>query len=206
MKILAIADIHGFEGASYLIDELYGIYRFDLIMIAGDITNFGGDNFASEFLNGLPTNAFVVPGNCDPPSIINIVEKSKAKNLHKREERYDNLNFVGLGGTNGRGFTMGITFDEDFAFQFLSKHRGSVFLTHQPPYGILDEVGGRHIGSKGIRRAVDILHPKLVISGHVHEARGYEIKNGTIFVNPGPAKMGYASIIDLEKGKVEMLE
>ena len=206
MRVLAIADIHGYEGASYLIDEIYGSYKFDIILIAGDITNFGSDNFALKFLDSLPTDALVVPGNCDPPGIIRIIEKSKAKNIHKKVLEYKNLNFVGLGGTNGKGFSMGILFDEDFAFQFLSKYRNSIFLTHQPPYGILDEVGRRHIGSKGIRRAVDITNPKLVIFGHAHEARGYKIKNGTIFVNPGPAKMGYASIIDLKLGKVEMIE
>ncbi len=206
MKILALADIHGTWDTVYMIEELDGLYDFDIVMIAGDITNFGPPEFAYKFLNSINKLTLVVPGNCDPPEVIEAVEKSKAVNLHNEMYESSSYKFIGLGGTNGRGFTMGITFSEDYAYSFLRHCKGCIFLTHQPPFGILDDVGGKHIGSRGIRDAVFEAKPKVVISGHVHEARGYEIINGTIFVNPGPAKMGYAVLLDLEKNRVEMIE
>jgi len=205
MRILAIADIHGYDNGIYMLEELKGLYEFDAIFIAGDITNFGPADFAKEFLDSLSSKIFAVPGNCDPKNVIEALEKSKAYNVHKKIVEYKGYKIAGLGGTNGKGFTMGITFSEDEAYKFLSGCKECIFLLHQPPFGILDDVGNRHIGSKGIRRAVDEASPLLVISGHVHEARGYEIRGDTIFVNPGPLKMGYAALIDLEDRKVTMI-
>ncbi len=206
MRILAIADIHGYEHGSYMIEELSGIYDFDAIFIAGDITNFGPAEFAREFIDSLGGEVFAVPGNCDPKNVLDEIEKSRGRNAHQKILEFKGYRIAGLGGTDGRGFTMGITFSEDFAYEFLSECVGCIFLLHQPPFGILDRVGNRHIGSKGIRRAVEKANPILVISGHVHEARGYEIRDNTIFVNPGPLKMGYAAFIDLEKKEVEMIQ
>lgn len=76
-----------------------------------------------------------------------------------------------------------------------------VLLTHEPPRGILD-VAKPHslavpteIGSKKLRKILKNLEqdaPTVHIFGHVHEARGYDEINGTLFVNaananPGPA-------------------
>ena len=207
MKILAIADIHGSWEVLYTIEELEGLYDFDLIMIAGDITNFGPGEFALEFLNSINKPTMAVPGNCDPPEVIDAIEKSRAINLHDKFYEFSGYRFAGLGGTNGKGFTMGITFREEYAYSFFRNCKGCIFLTHQPPFGIVDDVGGgKHIGSRGIRDGIFEAHAKLVVSGHVHEARGYEIINSTIFVNPGPAKIGYAALIDLDKNRVEMIE
>jgi len=206
MRILAIADIHGYHGASYFLEELGGLYDFDAIMIAGDLTNFGPAEYARELIDSLSGDIFAVPGNCDPVDVISAIEKSKGWNVHRKIVNYRGYRIAGLGGTNGRGFTMGITFDEKEAYKFLRECNGCIVLLHQPPFGILDKVGNRHIGSKGIRRALDEAKPLLVISGHVHEARGYEIRDNTIFVNPGPLKEGYASLIDLERKEVKMIE
>lgn len=204
MKLLALADIHG-KDISYMVQEISGMYDFSLILIAGDISNFGPGEVAVEILNSIPGKIMAVPGNCDPPEIIEAIEKSKAINLHLKERQYMGYKFIGLGGVNG-GFNMGIKFTDTLARDFLGNCRGCIFLTHQPPFGILDNVGETHIGSKGIREAVDIAKPILVVSGHVHEARGYEKIRKTLFVNPGPAKDGYASIIDLTAMEVKMLE
>lgn len=206
MKLLALADIHGSWNVLYMMEELSQEYEFDAVLIAGDITNFGPADFALEFLNHIEKPVLAVPGNCDPPDVIDAIEKSKAENLHDRTLVLGNHKFIGLGGTNGRGFTMGITFSEDYAYSVFRNCKSCVFLTHQPPYGILDDVGDRHIGSKGIRYAVFEAKPKLVVSGHVHEARGYKIIKEILFVNPGPARDGYAALINLQDMSVDMVE
>ncbi len=205
LRILVVADVHGSEKAVYLIREIHSRYSPDLTLVAGDITNFGPASFAEKFLNLLPGEVMAIPGNCDPIEVMDAIERSKATNLHKRIIEFHGYKFIGLGGVNG-GFNLGITFDDNFAERFLGECKGCIFLLHQPPYGILDDVGGgKHIGSMGIRKAVEKAKPLVVISGHVHEARGYIMVEKTIFVNPGPAKNNYVSIIDLGLKKVKMI-
>ena len=51
-----------------------------------------------------------------------------------------------------------------------------------------------------------MVKPRLVISGHVSDARGYIEKKGRTCVNPGAAKDGYAALIDYgERISVQML-
>ncbi len=206
MKLLALSDIHGTWNVSYMVEELLSYYEFDLILVAGDITNFGPPEFAEELLNSFKKPVLAVPGNCDPPGVLEAVDRSRAVNLHGHIYELGGYRFAGLGGTNGKGFTMGITFDEDYAYSLLRNCKDCIFLTHQPPLGILDRAGGSHIGCRGIRDAILESKPLLVVSGHVHEARGTERMGETLIVNPGPARDGYAALINLSDLSVEMLE
>ena len=36
-----------------------------------------------------------------------------------------------------------------------------------------------------------------MLSGHMHEARGMVEQDGTVFVNPGPAKDGFGALVEL---------
>jgi Icc-related predicted phosphoesterase len=64
------------------------------------------------------------------------------------------------------------------------------------------------MGSKAISDIVEKYKPKLALSGHIHDARGVVEEGGTTFVNPGPAKQGYAALVVLkgDKVKVDLLE
>ena len=54
------------------------------------------------------------------------------------------------------------------------------------------------MGCEAITQIVQKYKPKLVISGHIHEAFGLEdIGDDTVIVNPGAAKEGRAAIIEL---------
>jgi Icc-related predicted phosphoesterase len=71
----------------------------------------------------------------------------------------------------------------------------------------VDEIpGGIHVGSE----AVAHLAPKFaaVVCGHIHEARGISHMGKTVIVNPGPASIGNAAILEIDdKGhaKVELI-
>mmetsp|Transcript_1654 Transcript_1654/g.3838 ORF Transcript_1654/g.3838 Transcript_1654/m.3838 type:complete len:429 (-) Transcript_1654:190-1476(-) len=58
-----------------------------------------------------------------------------------------------------------------------------ILLTHMPPYGILDNSMGKHIGDKGLLKLVQRLKPKYHIFGHFHADYGVEKRGETVFVN-----------------------
>ena len=100
-----------------------------------------------------------------------------------------------------------LMFDEDKAAEDLSKlfenvdPRNTIFVTHVPPYGILDKVkedwvayavstyGDKakqgHIGSNAFRDAALKYQPLVHTFGHVHETPGVEKKGRTTFINGG---------------------
>ena len=55
-------------------------------------------------------------------------------------------------------------------------HDTNILLSHCPPFGYLDECVNEgnpvNIGSKGLLNLINIVKPKVVICGHVHEYPG----------------------------------
>jgi len=66
-----------------------------------------------------------------------------------------------------------------------------VFVTHGPPYGVLDEVHEvrmgveryEHVGCYDLMRAVKRVKPDLHFFGHIHQGYGQFHKDGTSFYN-----------------------
>ncbi|MFA4935856.1 MAG: metallophosphoesterase, partial [Candidatus Methanoperedens sp.] len=65
MKLLALSDLHG--DYSHVDSILEKAGDFDVVLLAGDITNFGPDNHALELLKMFKQPILAVPGNCDYP-------------------------------------------------------------------------------------------------------------------------------------------
>jgi Icc-related predicted phosphoesterase len=210
LKILAITDIHGSEQAMAGVRKLIRSLKPDLLVVCGDITNFGPPGLAKEFLDSIDIPTFAIPGNCDPPEVITAIEESKAETLHRREVDYQGEHFVGLGGSPRTPYGTPTEFSEERIFEFLDDImvERSILITHAPPWGKNDKARGTHLGSSAIQTIVEKYKPKLAISGHIHEARGVIEEGGTTFVNPGPASHGYAALIKIRgnRVKVELLE
>ncbi len=50
-----------------------------------------------------------------------------------------------------------------------------IIVSHSPPFNVLDiNFKGRHMGCKHLMNAIERVKPKLVVCGHVHEARGIQ--------------------------------
>ena len=75
-KILAISDVHGEEN-----ENLYNYLNnndIDLVLILGDITDFGPLDFVSTFINKVAdydVDVIAIPGNCDPTGICNAINE-----------------------------------------------------------------------------------------------------------------------------------
>ena len=148
----------------------------------------------------MPITTLAFPGNCDPDGVIAAIEGSKAILLHGKKKEVQGITFVGFGGSNTTPFGTPMEFSEDEIFSALDDIMmgGVVLAVHAPPKGHVDRTSSKSdLGSRAIADIVEKYSPKLVVSAHIHESRGVEKDDRTVFVNPGPASRGYAAIIDI---------
>lgn len=201
MKICALTDIHG---RTNITSELLRILtQVDLIVIAGDITHFGGKEDAERVLNrfiGHNRNILAVHGNCDQQSVNEFLVAQKI-NLHGESRVINDTSFYGLGGSNKSPFG---TYQESSDAQIAAilhpfqkqDTRFHILVSHPPPAKTtVDKVlVGMHVGSKAVRAFIERFQPDLVVCGHIHEARGMDTIGKTIIINPGPFPQHYALI------------
>ena len=203
MIITALADIHG--SVDYLPDIADELSRSDLVLIAGDITNFGTAAVAADIIARLREynrRILAVPGNCDRRGVGDYLSE-QGINLEGNCIKEDGFAFVGTGGSLPcPGTTPNEADEDDFEIWLtaieseISQAQPVILLTHQPAWGTLvDTAGQRHTGSKTIRSFIERTRPVLAVSGHIHEARGTGKIGQTTLVNPGPFRRGlYAQI------------
>ena len=200
MKILVLSDVHGTTTGIMTTLELCQRYEPDLTIICGDITQFGPHTWAEGYLKRISGRKAVVPGNCDPKNLDEVIERSGGINLHRRRETIEGMTFVGAGGADYTPFNTIFEFGDDTFTKWLESlmQENAILVTHAPAHGILDtDHAGNPRGSRSIRRIVDRWRPMLMLSGHMHEARGVVEHSGTVFVNPGPAKDGFGALVEL---------
>lgn len=215
MNIIALSDIHGsVNHIPALADKLAGA---DLILIAGDITNFGGEQQAHKVLYALSEyngNIFAVHGNCDTSDVEEYLDIHQMA-LDCRCVRNNGITLTGLGGAlHFNSATPNESPEEQFARQLdgikanLNGDSPVIFVSHQPAFGTkLDSVGnGKHAGSESIRNFIEDAEPLLAISGHVHDAVGIDRINGTTLINPGSLREGLYATITIENNRIENAE
>jgi len=205
IKAIAITDIH--FNLSNLRKIILQSKDYDLLLVAGDITNFGKGAEAREvikILNETSKEYYFVPGNCDYakefPSDVN------ERNIHGKYARFRDIAIIGLGGSTPTPFNTPFELSEEMIQKLLNetysnikeKYNKLILMSHVPPYNTLLDMTktGRHVGSRSVRKFIEEYNVDLVISGHVHEARNIDRLGKTILVNPGPAMQGnYATVI-----------
>ena len=109
--------------------------------------------------------------------------------LHGQALQVAGAQFFALGGgVPPTPFPWSFDLSEDEAAAKLeSCPEGAVLVVHSPPKGYVDEVHGRHLGSRSILEAIERKRPALALCGHVHQCWGGEAAIGTTpVVNLGP--------------------
>ncbi|OUJ18954.1 Phosphohydrolase Icc/MPP superfamily [Methanonatronarchaeum thermophilum] len=203
MKMLVISDIHGkISKLEKVVDK---VDEVDLVTVLGDITDFGPSQKAVEILKLLKTRFEVVigvPGNCDPDEI-KIVLDSQVESVDQDWVKKNGLFFVGIGGSNPTPFDTPRELEEDEIYEVLNnifsklEEGETVLISHSPPQKTVDLTSGVHAGSEGVRKIVEKFKPRLVLSGHIHEARGTAYVGETMVVNPGAIRDGNAAIVEI---------
>ena len=212
MKLVVLADIHGcLENVEFIYSETRDS---DGIVIAGDITDFGGHDQAVSILSvsqAYQKPIFAVPGNCDLTGVAEVLRRS-GSNLHGAGIEYNGLKFVGVGGSLPcPGRTPNEAGENDFrnilekALTTFSVEDSLILVTHQPAWGTqLDIAGtGRHTGSQAVREFIENYQPILAISGHMHEAYGTDKVGKTVLLNPGPFRQGRYAVVEIQDKQVK---
>lgn len=209
MKLLALSDLHG--DYSHIESILRRAGEIDAVLIAGDLTDFGPDEKALELLEMFKVPVLAVPGNCDNPSLLKVLDKNENTiNLHNSLHKMEGLTFIGLGGSNPTPFNTPFELSEkkigEYIGTLLSGSKGRmILLSHAPPLNTMDKLPHGNVGSASLSRYLGRFD--LIICGHIHEARGMVRVNGTTVVNPGMASKGQGAIITINENiNIEFIE
>ena len=199
MKIIALSDLHG--EVRPLRDVAADLFGADVVLLAGDITNFGGAHAAREVVREVREyndRLLAVPGNCDTPEAARCLTE-EGITLDARHVVIDGVAFVGVGGSLPcPGRTPNEITEADFAARLAQAAAGIeanaplILLTHQPPFDTAADLAGsgRHVGSHAVRAFILGRRPLVCFTGHIHEARGRDDLGGTVVLNPGPLRRG----------------
>jgi Icc-related predicted phosphoesterase len=215
MKILAVADFHGSVEAAKKTAVKAQTINADVILACGDITHFGLPRDAEKVLAPLVTlriPVLYVPGNCDPPSLLDTTLEG-VQMMHGKCQTIGNFSFIGAGTipvdrVHPSPFEVSDEEIQSALNQGLKQCRSGrsvIVVAHSPPvYTKLDKAYfGGHIGSPGLRQFIEKNQPLSVFCGHVHESRGIDYIGDTVVVNTGPVRHGDCVVAEFN-GKVEV--
>ena len=200
MKILAAADLHGYQHRLNLILRQITQHHPDLVVICGDLTQYGPKETATAFLNQIPVRTLAIPGNIDTPDVSQGIDASSAENIDHRKIIINGIPFIGLGDLLPSTLSI-MTIQDGEQRRPLEEciDKTTVLVTHVPPHHTQDKMAlGPRGGSKGLRRLVEEREPRLVICGHIHEDPGTTTVGPTTIVNCSIARRGEGALIDLD--------
>ncbi len=174
MTILHISDTHNKHG------QLQDLPAADVLVHSGDFTLAGTENEVIDFVEWFCDLSYkhkvLIAGNHDD-CLFGSDFMGLPDNCH-----YLYCNGVTIEGVRFFGIPMFVEDDISGNYaEMLGKipANADVLITHQPPYGILDESCKFHFGSKVLGEAVKHVMPRAHLFGHIHVANGL-YQNGKV--------------------------
>jgi len=212
MTIFNMTDLHG--SLTYLGIARSEIAAADLVLITGDITNFGGRREAKaviEAIADLNSNVLAVSGNCDRPEVEEYLRELGIA-LDGTPRRVGVITFAGLSGSLPGPIGTPNTFSEEELTASLERIETDlkgplVLVSHQPPFDTSADrvLSGRHVGSRAVRLFIESARPLLCLTGHIHESVGDGMLAGCRVINPGPFGQGRYALVEIERdGSLEV--
>jgi len=191
-----------------------GIESADLVIITGDITNYGSRSDAETVLRELQAiNRAIlgVAGNLDQPDVARYLDDERMS-LHGRGRKVNGLGIMGLGGSNHTPFNTPWEFSEQelaailaAGFAGIQEAEDFILVSHPPPVQTRTDRlrDGRHVGSRAVRTFIEKQQPLLCLTGHIHESRGRDHIGRTLILNPGMLKDGGYIEARYENGELD---
>lgn len=209
IRCLCISDIHGdTEHLQAILDQAP---ESNLIVLGGDLTNFGTPSAAREVVelaqNTCP-QVVAVAGNCDSKEIDDLLDEIGVS-VFRRSQSFGALGLYGVSAMPPWRGTMYELSEEDILASLESgqNHLNAtnpdcniqMVVAHPPPFNTsVDTTSrGEHVGSRSVREWIIKHQPHFVICGHIHEARGVDQIGTTCIINCGPAFLGHYAMVEL---------
>lgn len=192
LRIFAAGDIHGDTKLAEALAEKALKEKADLVVLCGDLTmaETSTENILGPFKKR-NENVIIIPGNHETIATADfLAELYDVTNLHGYAIKYKGVGLFGCGGANIGLFQL----SEEEIFNALKKGYDSIkgtekkiMVTHvHPSESVMEKFTNIFPGSKGIKKAVDMFKPDILLCSHVHEAEGIEDKLGkTRVINVG---------------------
>lgn len=213
MRIYAVADVHARPERIDRIRHNMNQYSPDVLVVAGDVTGFFHPARTLARLNRLPVPVLMIRGNTDLKRVERLIGfYENIHSLHLKQMVIEGVAFAGLSGTVPVPFRSRVGLREKSLVTRARRlvDKGSVFVVHPPPYGILDAVMGKYAaGSRAVYELILQKQPRLVLCGHIHEAFGCRQLAGSWVVNCNMAGGRHGVIVDMGAGGrpgIRMLE
>jgi len=204
-----------------------GLKEADLIILNGDLTNYGGPKETKTVLDDIMKinpNVLAQFGNIDRRDVNDYLEKLGI-NLHGQARLVQReVCLIGVGGSNFTPFHTPSEFPEKELTQFadrafrqgqefislaeplLNRKIPRILISHVPPFNTeVDKLhNGKHVGSKAIRSVIELYQPELCVTGHIHEAKGTDKILKTPVYNHGMLRQGGWVTIDIRQSQLEI--
>ena len=210
MRLYAAADLHGKRHHFDTVKEGIRKSGADVVVLAGDVLNYGRGRLILPMLEDLPVPVFMVRGNSDPPRLDRWTANSRnVSSLHLKAVSFKGVEFVGISGTLPIPFHSRAGWHEARRLKQLAAltHPRSILVAHPPPHGCRDQVLGRFsAGSRGLARLVREAQPAVMLCGHIHEAAGVAHMGGTLVVNCALGGHRRGAVIAVEQDRVPFVE
>ena len=205
MRIYAVADIHGKTEKIARILEVILRNTPDILVIAGDITNYFSPLKTLELLKNIPIPILGIRGNSDLKRVEGLLQNQENTTLLNHiPVTYQNSPFLGLNGTIPLPFASKICFKEAQRLDGIKYNitPQTILVVHPPPRGVCDKVGNRFsAGSFQLKTLIEKHPPLMVLCGHIHEQAGYQFFKNILVVNCAMNKTYSGAIIDYCKNK-----
>jgi Icc-related predicted phosphoesterase len=186
---------------------------------------------ADERLGETEVELYVMPGNDDPWSIDEVLDRSeKVVSCDGRVVDVGGHEMISCAYSNPTPWDSPRELDEDALYARihalaaqLESPRTAIFNLHVPPHNsgldtaieLDDELrpvltsGRPHeipVGSTAVRQLIEEYQPALALHGHIHESRGITRIGATVAINPGSDYSGGridGCVVDLAGGGVK---
>lgn len=196
MRFVFISDTHGYHKDLVLPEG-------DFLIHAGDLTGKGEAWQVKQFMEWFATqphpHKVFVAGNHDflaekaPEAFADLIPEG----LHYLNDSGIELEGIRIWGSPIQPWFHNWAFnrqrgEESAKHWDLIPNETDLLITHGPPMGILDKTAmGPRVGCEELMKRVKEIQPKIHTFGHIHEAYGQLIQEGTHFINASVLNLQY---------------